>query len=101
VEGENSTSGPQPYQPYEGGDYHLPYFQQTYQSEHVQWVAEEYGLEQKLPQDLRRAWLSPFGLAQCSTSERRIIYYIWSTGGGSGVDFTNLFLILHFLEIRH
>ena len=24
----NSTSGPQPYQPYEGGDYHLPYFQQ-------------------------------------------------------------------------
>jgi len=28
VEGENSTSGPQPYQPYEGGDYHLPYFQQ-------------------------------------------------------------------------
>jgi hypothetical protein len=26
--GENSTSGPQPYQPYEGGDYHLPYFQQ-------------------------------------------------------------------------
>jgi len=30
VEGENSTGGPQPYQPYEGGDYsyHLPYFQQ-------------------------------------------------------------------------
>ena len=27
MEGENSTSGPQPYQPYEGGDYHLPYFQ--------------------------------------------------------------------------
>ncbi len=27
-EGENSTSGPQPYQPYEGEDYHLPYFQQ-------------------------------------------------------------------------
>ncbi len=26
MEGENSTSGPQPYQPYEGGDYHLsPY----------------------------------------------------------------------------
>jgi len=21
-------AGPQPYQPYEGGDYHLPYFQQ-------------------------------------------------------------------------
>ncbi len=34
-----------------------------------------------LPQDLRRAWLSPFGLAlltsraQCSTSERRIPYF--------------------------
>ncbi len=25
---KNPTSGPQPYQPYEGGDYHLPYFQQ-------------------------------------------------------------------------
>ncbi len=30
MEGENSTSGPQPYQPYEGGDYHLPYFQHQY-----------------------------------------------------------------------
>ncbi len=29
VEGENSTSGPHPYQPYPGGDYHLPYFQQN------------------------------------------------------------------------
>ena len=29
MEGENSTSGPQPYQPYEGGDYHLPYFQHS------------------------------------------------------------------------
>jgi hypothetical protein len=29
VEGENTTSGPQPYQPYEGGDYHLPYFQHS------------------------------------------------------------------------
>jgi len=29
VEGENSTSGPQPYQPYEGGDYPLPYFQHS------------------------------------------------------------------------
>ncbi len=26
--GVSSTSRPQPYQPYEGGDYHLPYFQQ-------------------------------------------------------------------------
>ena len=29
MEGENSTSGPQPCQPYEGGDYHLPYFQHS------------------------------------------------------------------------
>ncbi len=29
MEGENSTSGPWPYQPYEGGDYHLPYFQHS------------------------------------------------------------------------
>ena len=54
--------------------------------EHVQWVAEEYGLEQKLPQDLRRAWLSP--------AQNHILHTVWSTGGVVG-------LILHFLEIRH
>ena len=48
-----------------------------------------------MPQYLRRAWLSPFGLAQCSTSsaESYTAYGMkhWGVVG----------LILQFLEIRH
>ena len=50
MEGVNSTSGPQPYQPYEGGDYHLPYFQQFIQRDYRR------KLVQRRPEGVRQVW---------------------------------------------
>ncbi len=63
-------SGPQPYQPYEGGDYHLPYFQQMVTSSYRKWV-EEQSIARLHPNRYEPEW-------QIKNKEAELIVSFWA-----------------------